>query len=118
MEGAENYLEEVEEGVNTIKGTKFEGKFEEGAEGEAFKKDGKEEDEVWIIGLGDDSDPVEATKTEYLTKNPSKRMQRSNPNVSGRPWTPYGKGRKQRIMVPTLSDVNEPVYAFHAKLFT
>ena len=105
MEGVEIFLEEVEEGVDAIKGTKF----EEGAEGEESKKDGKGEEELWTIGLGDDSNLVEVTKTEYLAKNLSKRMQMPNPNVSGGPWTPYGKGQKQRRMVPVLINVNKPV---------
>ena len=113
MKGVEIFLEEVEEGVDAIKGTKF----EEGAKREESKKDGKGEDELWMIGLGDDSDPVKVTRTEYLTKNLSKRMQTLNPNVSGGPWTPYEKGQKQRRMVHVLSNVNETVYLFHTKLF-
>ena len=70
-----------------------------------------------MIGLGDDSDPVEVSRTKYLTKNLSKRMQKLNPNISSGPQTPYEKGRKQRRMVPVLSDVNEPIYTYHAKLF-
>ena len=81
MEGIESFLEEVEEGVDAIKGTKF----EEDAEGEESKKDGKGEEELWTIGLGNDSDPIEVTRTKYLAKNLSKRMQRPNPNVSGGP---------------------------------
>ena len=93
MEGVDKILEEVEEGVDAIKGTKFEGKFEQGAKGKESKKDGKEEEEeVWTIGLGYDSDPIEVTRIEYLAKNPSKRRQRPNPNMSGESWTPYGKG--------------------------
>ena len=72
MEGANKILEEVEEMVDAIKGTKFKGKFDEGAKGEESKKDEKEEDEVWMIGLGNDSNLVEVTRTEYLAKNLSK----------------------------------------------
>ena len=72
MKGADNFFEEVEEWVESIKGTNFEGKYEEGAEGEESKKDEKEEDEVWMIGLGNDSNLVEVTRTEYLAKNLSK----------------------------------------------
>ena len=70
IEGVEIFLEEVVEGVESIKGTKF----EEEAEGEESKKDGKGEEDLWKIALGEDSDPVEVTRTKYLAKNPSKRM--------------------------------------------
>ena len=41
MKGVEFFLEEVVEGDDTIKWTKFEGKFEEGAEGESLRKMGR-----------------------------------------------------------------------------
>ena len=74
MEGIGKKLEEVEEGVEAIKGIESEGKFEESIEGDESKKDGKEDDKVWMNSLGDDLKPVEVTRSEYLAKNPIKRV--------------------------------------------
>ena len=53
-----------------------------------------DEDENWLVSTGEDSEPIELTKSEYQRKHPTKQPLKPNPNVSGGLWTSDGKRRK------------------------
>ena len=58
--------------------------------------------------IDDDSEPLELTKSEYLKLHPTRRAPKPNLNVAGGPWTPYGKGKKLKIVLSNLKTlINE-----------
>ena len=60
---------------------KRETKLKKTKEAEKEKKS-EEKEEIWMVNLGDNSEPMELTKSKDLSKNPSKRPAKSNPNIS------------------------------------
>ena len=63
MDGKETKGEEAEVGEEVMKG-------------EEANQQVKEKDEVWLVNLGEDLEPVEVTRTKYLTQNPAKKCRR------------------------------------------
>ena len=40
-----------------------------------------DEDESWLVSIGEESEPIELTKSEYQRKHPTKRPLKPNLNV-------------------------------------
>lgn len=69
-------------------------------------KKNSEEDKTWLVRIGEYSEPIELKKSEYQRRNSTRQAHKPNPNVSGGPWTPNGKGQK---VTTVFNDLKAPI---------